>query len=290
MRALFIFLMFLSISNIIIGQKTIIWSIKKPNSDNISYLLGTMHQMGNSFIDGKPFIKEQLIKSDLAIFEAIGSKSEEVLNVLLTRPDDFTYREQLFQEDVEYLEQNTSDWKVPISKIKPGELIGKLQQENILKFCGTVKPNDKFKHMDDYLQELAKNKHVQIYGLESYSEQITAINRPAEEELNWLKVKESVHRYIENAKNADKNRINQICGTIQDYMLQKLEYELSEKCFENDNLLSDRNKKWIPKIINSLEKHNNVFIAVGFFHLVRECGIVAQLRKNGYKVKPIKIN
>lgn len=102
MKKTLILLVLSLFTNFAIAQNTILWSIKKPNSDKTSYILGTFHQMGNSFVDGKPLIKEVLSKSELVIFESVEDKNESVVNVMLNRADDFSYRELLYKPEFDY--------------------------------------------------------------------------------------------------------------------------------------------------------------------------------------------
>lgn len=279
------------LTNFAIAQNTILWSVNKPGSDKKSYILGTFHQIGNSFIDGKPTIEELLSKSDLAIFESVEDKNNNVVNVLLSRTDDFSYRELLHKEDVIFLESYSKDWKVPLSKLKPGELLAKLQQEIIKQKCETIKPTDTLDHIDDYLQVLAKKHNIRIKGLESYTDQLNAINTNTsnKEELTWDKAKGLIHQYIFDAESKDKTRQKQICALATEYMKMKLDYQLDVKCAENDEIISNRNKKWIPQIIQSLEENKSLFIIVGLYHLYGECGVISQLRKKGYEVNPVKL-
>ena len=41
---------------------------------------------------------------------------------------------------------------------------------------------------------------------------------------------------------------------------------------------------WLHKL-----RKQNIFIAVGFFHLRKKCGILEQLKEQGFKIEPIKI-
>lgn len=287
MKIIFSLLIFSLFTNFVIAQKTILWSIKKPNSEKTSYVLGTFHQIGNSFIDEKPLIRELLSKSKLAIFESVEDRSEKILSVMLNRKEDFSYKDFLYKEDVDFLENYSKDWKVPISKQKPGELILKLQQEYIKENCGTIKSTDTYEHMDEYLQSIAKRQNISTLGLETYTNQFDAINIVNGEELNWKKTKETIHQLINNFKD-DKNQ-KKICALAKEYMKMRFDYQFKVKCAENDGMLSNRNEKWIPTIINSIEQNNSVFIAVGMLHLYGECGIISQLKKYGYEVNPIKL-
>lgn len=68
MEKLLLFVVFFLSTNFVIAQNTILWSVKQRNSDKVSYILATFHQMGNSFIDEKPLIKELMSNSKLVIF------------------------------------------------------------------------------------------------------------------------------------------------------------------------------------------------------------------------------
>lgn len=279
------------LTNFVIAQNTILWSVKKPNLENTSYILGTFHQMGNSFVDEKPLIKELISKSELVIFESIENKQEKIIDVMLKRADDYSYRELLYKEDVDFLENYTKEWSVPLSKQKPGEFIIKFLQEITKKYCGTIKISDTSDHMDSYLQSYAEKQNLRIYGLETYADQKNAFSADQEnaintnkEELTWDKAKDIIHQHIQNEKNQNID-----CKLAKDYMKMKLDYQFKVKCAENGAMLTKRNEKWMPQIIKSIEENNSVFIAVGLYHLYEDCGIISQLRKNGYEVKPIKL-
>ncbi|WP_343634624.1 TraB/GumN family protein [Fluviicola sp.] len=269
------------------AQNTILWSIQKPGSPQTSYVLGTFHQTGNSFVDGKPVIKELLLQSDIVIFESVEDKYEKVINVMLQRPDDFSYREFLLKEDLEFLEKFSKYWKVPVSKQKPAELLVKLQQEYVKMNCGGVKPTDTTSHMDDYLLSLARNNNVRTEGLESFADQFEAINSINGEDFTWEKAKDAVHVWVSNFQD-DKNQ-SEICGLTQAYLKLRLDYQFNAKCAENDPILLKRNEKWMPLIKDFIQQNNSLMIIVGLYHLYGECGIISQLRKDGYTVKPVKL-
>jgi uncharacterized protein YbaP (TraB family) len=55
----------------------------------------------------------------------------------------------------------------------------------------------------------------------------------------------------------------------------------------NDLLLTNRNKKWIPEIIEQA-KLKPTFFAVGAAHLGNDIGVINLLRQQGYTVTPVK--
>ncbi len=54
----------------------------------------------------------------------------------------------------------------------------------------------------------------------------------------------------------------------------------------SDLLLTNRNKKWIPEIIEQA-KLKPTFFAVGAAHLGNDVGVINLLRKQGYTVTPV---
>jgi len=50
-------------------------------------------------------------------------------------------------------------------------------------------------------------------------------------------------------------------------------------------LFSERNAKWVPQIEALTRKNENYLVIVGAGHLVGDDGVVAQLRRNGYRVE-----
>jgi uncharacterized protein YbaP (TraB family) len=277
-------LLLLASNFVLIAQKTNLWKITNPKSQKVSYLFGTFHQMGNSYIDGKPFIKDALLKSDLAIFESVEDKKEKIQNVMNSRKEDFSYRDSLDKGDVAFLDNYSMGWAAPISKQKPAELLVKLQQTFVEQNCGTVKPSDTWKHMDDYLQSIAKSNNVKLQGLEVYSDQFDAINKRSNP-LGWGQAKNAINFWVTSLK--DKKNINKICGSAKEYLKLDFDYQFKVKCAENDEMVIMRDQKWVPEIIKNISD-KNCFIAVGLLHLYGECGLIVQLRNQGYEVTPVE--
>ncbi len=279
-----ILLLHVSIQSIF-AQETILWKIEKPGAQNVSYLLGTLHQVGNSFVDERPMIKELLVHSNIAIFESVENKKTMIIDVVNSRPDNFSYREQLDKKDVQFLETISTNWTAPISKTFPAELALKLEQLYVLEVCETTKSSDTVKHLDDYLLTLAEKASIKTKGLETYADQFKAIN--SMQVYDWKAFKEGIGSRIKNLQK--KKNKNQLCRAANTYMTDmNFDYQFDIKCAENSAILNDRNKKWIPQIDQILQ-NNNAFIAVGLMHLFGDCGIISKLRKLGYKVTPVPL-
>ena len=52
-------------------------------------------------------------------------------------------------------------------------------------------------------------------------------------------------------------------------------------------VLSERNERWLPKIMAMLEEGKTGFVLVGMMHLIGSDGVLEQLRRDGYAVEPL---
>jgi uncharacterized protein YbaP (TraB family) len=53
-------------------------------------------------------------------------------------------------------------------------------------------------------------------------------------------------------------------------------------------IVTDRNNKWMQKIEAMFATPEKEMVLVGSLHLVGDDGLLKQLRKKGYKIKPVK--
>ncbi|WKZ74569.1 MAG: TraB/GumN family protein [Vicingaceae bacterium] len=263
-------------------QSTILWQITKPNTNDTSYLVGTFHQLGNSFVDSFPAITQSLFHSDLAIFESIDN-SDRLLILLNSRPDNFEYKKTLKKSDIVFLEEYSKNWAVHVCKLQPIELLIKLQQEYIKSHCGTIKPNDTFRHFDKYLIHLSELNKIPILGLETDSMQTKDINESAVN-FEWKIAKKHIHKILSQIRNPKMNPT--ICKNAIDYMTFSFNYQFNIAC--GDSNLIIRNEKWLPVIIDNINS-KKTFIAVGLLHLYGNCGLISKIIENGYKIEPLKL-
>lgn len=266
--------------NFALAQNTILWTIKKDENSHTSYLLGTYHQMGNSYVDSLTAVTRALKSSDIAIFENtdIGDGLAKYLN---SRKEDFTYKEKLDKKHLAYLGDISEKWKVPVSKLSPSELLLKIQQTYLETQCGTVKITDSVKTFDNYLIKMAKLNSVELLGLESNDLMTSYINQ--QDRTEWKDIKKEIYLWLDNIKMSRDTHIH--CGMAEVYKKQKLDYHLDTECAES-LIISSRSAIWLPIIEKNIIEKNS-FIAVGYAHLTGKCGLISKLRTAGYKVEPI---
>ena len=276
-------IIFLIIQQFAFSQNTILWKISDTINDKESYIVGTFHQFGNSFVDSIPEIKKALLTSELAVFESIDDV-ENTRKMIERRKPSSEIEKKLKKKDLKQLKEISKDWSVDIYKLKPLEVRWKLQQEFQKNKCKTTKPTDKFDHFDNYLIYKAKENKIEIYGLETDSLQLALIEKE-NKNPNWKEERKKISYWI-NQLTSEEPNLNS-CGLANKYRVFDLEYEFEKEC-ENDVLIAQRNNEWM-KIIPDLLRKQNVFIAVGYFHLRKKCGILEQLKNEGFIIEQVEI-
>jgi len=145
---LLIFCSTVGLSEELKGQGTILWKVSNSQTNKQSYFLGTLHQMGNSFVDSIPEIFGKLQESEIAIFETF-DHSKRIRAVMNSRADNYDYKEILKRNEIVFIENLFDSLGVPVSKLTPIEALIKMDQIYVETICGTVKSSDSWDHFDN---------------------------------------------------------------------------------------------------------------------------------------------
>ena len=270
------------------GQKTILWKISSKQGHTVSYLLGTNHIFGESFVDSFPVIKEKVLASNLIITETKMDRGA-ITASYNTRPASDSINLVLSKEDVEYISELFKRNRITISKFSPGELVIKLQTYYPRFKCSAVNKNDKFS-MDEYIQTIGKKNGKQSYNFETDSFQL-GILATSFSKYNWDFAKRNVPVILKQYRSEKFSEVS--CFLITQYASLDVDYKFKDSCnflkgntFSNDEYIKKRNENWMAQLPKLLE-NNNCFIAVGFGHLCNQCGLVKQIEALGYTVEPV---
>lgn len=266
--------------NFSFSQNTIFWKVTKSGNSNTSYLLGTYHQMGNSYVDSLKTITRALKSSKVAVFENIDT-GEGISKLLNSRQTNFEYKEKINKTQLMHLEKLAQEWTVPLSKLSPSELLLKLQQTYYETQCGTVKNTDTIKIFDNYLIKIAQRNSIELYGLESDSLITSYVNLA--KGGDWKDLNKEIYQWLDNIR-LNRNTV-EYCALARNYKKQNLDYHLESECQKNV-LISSRTAIWVPLIEEKIAVENS-FVAVGLFHLFGKCGLIYELRQRGYNVEPV---
>lgn len=276
--------LFLTIVQLSFGQNTILWRVTEPINNKTSFILGTFHLIGNSFVDSIPEIKENLYRSEIAIFESTDQKGE-AQKIINSRPEGNELKKRLKKRDYLALLKLSQNWEVDIYKLTPRELSWKLEREFLKTKCVAVSKKDEWELFDYYLQHLAKEKGIKLLGLETDKEQLVLIDRGSNSP-NWKGESKKISYWIDQLDRDDFNKNN--CNFVERYRNYDLDYKLQEECVPSV-LLKERNDSWM-KVLPQLLKDNNCFVAVGLSHLYNKCGLLEQLKEEGFLIEPIELS
>lgn len=270
-------------------EKSLLWKITgkgiKP-----SYLFGTIHIIGAKDYLWTPAMNAALKKTQKLVTEIDMSKQlSMVVTMMQLAPmkDGKTLEDLLSEEDYAMVktyfteETKSNEAKITFSVAQnwqPMLLMSALYPEMI---DGPVKMYE----ME--LVKIAKKEDMEFGGLETVEDQMKVFHGiPYKDQAKTLvetiqKLKESdgvsteLQTMIENYKTQDV-----------DGMLDDMGEDLDDMG-NPDALINDRNKNWIPKII-ATSKKTRTFYAVGAGHLGGDNGVIRLLRKQGYKVTPVR--
>ncbi len=270
-------------------EDALLWEISGKNLPSKSYLFGTIHLIPKEDFFLPKGLEEALNHSKtlfleldmnemndmgkmMSIFERCYMKDDKKLSDLLD-PSDY----QLVSNKLEQLGLPM----MMFERMKP------LFLSTLTAFDGGVS-NKELENLKSYelvLTEMANEKNIPLKGIESIDFQLSIFDSiPYEVQAKSL---------VESLK-SDSASTDSMKELINFYKAQKVT-KLAESTESTDMalvpylniLLNNRNKAWIPKILES-SKSGSCFYAVGAGHLGGEQGLISLLRKENLTVKPIK--
>ena len=137
--------------------------------------------------------------------------------------------------------------------------------------------------VDNQIASLARADGKLIIELETYREQLGFFAR--------LSIAEQ-RKYV-RASLEDTGTLESDAATLVDAWKQgdaaameeamRDQHEESPKLFRR--LTVERNRRWLPRIVDLLNRRENALVVVGAMHLVSSDGIVAMLQARGYEVQ-----
>jgi uncharacterized protein YbaP (TraB family) len=263
-------------------DKSLLWRISGKQLTKPSYLFGTMHLICPNDYIWTDKMKKSLTESEKVCFEFNlndPSVMTQVANGLIDNSgkklQDYFTPEQ-YNLVKKYLKDSLGTEISFYEHMKPVVL------QSIMAVSGSGCPNPI--SYEDSIMKTALRAKKEITGLEELQEEIDLlVNIPADsvvsEIMDQVQKKgnsdSELHLLLTAYKNQDLPALNTLINSSRDL---------------NDEMgmfLDDRNKKWISRIAGKMQQ-SSVFFAVGAGHLWGENGVIALLRKQGYKVDPVK--
>ncbi|WP_316820837.1 TraB/GumN family protein [Pedobacter gandavensis] len=282
-------------------SETLLWSVSGNGLKKTSYLFGTNHLYGGSFLDSIAPVLEAFNKSNVLLVERQMDSSYSINNSKNETPTDgyvpysALFPKEMFTQVDKYLASIGVDSLGSLDNVKfpAWKLYFTIQMDYFSKKFKITPKNES--SMDFHMQNLASNNGKKIVGLDNFSKRKPApssklFGNPKEiaqgiiSMINYIqKGVPSVHISLP-AEELDK---------INDYRDLNIQYHFNEVTPGKNipfvqELLIKRNTSWLA-VLPSILVEQSCFVAVGLKHLMYKEGLISQLKAKGYDVKPVVI-
>lgn len=280
---LLLFTIFISLfSNAQELEKSLLWKISGNGSKKPSYLFGTIHLTCDSSLDANTLnaleATEQLYleldiddKSiQMQMMKLMMMKDGAKLSTLLS-PEDFKILD-------EFMKKNLNMSAKMFDSFKPFMISSMLFPKML---------DCKSQSVESELMKITKEQNEEIFGLEKAEDQMKVFD-----EISYQDQADELLKTVKDNLEKDKKEFQEMITIYQNKdiegMLKMMSDSDNKITSENqDILLNDRNKNWIPIMIKTM-KDKPTFFGVGAGHLAGEEGVIKLLRKKGYKVEAVQ--
>lgn len=263
-----------------------IWEATAPNGQT-AYLMGTVHIVKPDLYPLDTLYDEVFEKSDALVLEVRTDSLQADFQKLMPKYGLYvageSIKDHLSEETYKKLAAKLDSLGTPLAmmqQMKPWVIATSMEGLEMQKAGYSAQG------IDAYFFDKAQKADKEIVSLETTEEQMKIFAGMSDkEQTEYLEYKlsnaqESVEAvdtmmaYWENGKSEK----------LADFLIDEMENQSKEAY---DNLLINRNKKWVPKIIKLVETGKTPLIAVGSAHLVGEKSVNDLLKKKGFKIKQL---
>ena len=265
-------------------EKSLLWKIEGSNVSGEAYLFGTMHLIQKEYFHFPKKMEKLVRKSDLLVMELAGlpAPTEALKYVLLDEGSFFDYFNEVQTDSIliwakEKLNFEEATFRASFSKMKPFTVVQLAIQMHFL---------GKTESYEMTFEEVAKENKIPIEGLETVEEQMSIFSDLSDEQQTQM-VMESIREGDESIQTMEQMQSMYASQDI-DSLFIYIQEEGGVLEEEQNRFLDDRNKKWIPKIVNYIST-KNTFIAVGAGHLGGPSGLIRLLENEGYTLTPVHL-
>jgi uncharacterized protein YbaP (TraB family) len=266
------------------GNKHFLWKVSSDS--NTVYILGSLHLLSN---DQFPLAKEYLDafdRSGVIVFEVDPGTLEkpETVQMMLSKATlkgGKTLDKVLSEDTYKKTRQKLKELGADIS------LFNKSQPWFVAISLGALKLRslgvNGDEGVDEYFYRKAIKSGKKVLGLETaeFQEDLLAKAGDANQEKFLLQT-------ITDLDVMEKE-FNDLVGAWDEGDTKKFEGLVLKSYKEYpgvyDEIIAERNKRWLPEIEKYLGRKENYLVVVGSGHLVGDEGLISLLRKKGYKVE-----
>ena len=270
-------------------EKSLVWQVSGNGLKKSSYVYGTIHLIPKNEFKFPPAAREALDNVQRVTFEI---DMKEMTNLrtqmsLMTKafmPGGKTLKDLLPPEDYAFVKGKMNE------KGLPGGMFERMKPMFLSTLFSTddesgLSANSSMTSVEMELYRMSRNRKLESAGLETAAYQMAIFDSiPYEAQAKMLveslrsadsgeSGEDELSKMLKMYREQDINGMQAMIGDVQNGMGG---YE--------DILLKNRNHNWIPVMGRMMNERPTLF-AVGAGHLGGESGVVALLRKEGYRVE-----
>ena len=263
-------------------EKSLLWKISGNGLKHDSYLFGTIHITCDATLDDNTLraldnTKQLYLELDMdeksmqmEMMQHMMMKDGTKLSTLLNSED--------FKTVDEFLKKNLNMSAKLFDSFKPFMITTMLYPKMI---------DCPFQSVESVLMKVSKEQNEEIFGLETIEDQMKVFDN-----ISYEIQAEELVKMAKGNLEKDKDEMNRMLKIYENKdiegMLKMMDDSENKITSENqDVLLNNRNKNWIPIMIKTM-KDKPTFFGVGAGHLAGEEGVIKLLRKKGYKVEAVQ--
>jgi uncharacterized protein len=271
------------------SENTLLWKISGNGLAKPSYLFGTIHMICKKDAVLSDSLKEVIRTSDKVYMEVDMDNLFEMMGALKTMKmrGDTTLADLLTKEEYQKVKAyfESKQTQLPFSMLESYKPM--LAQSVLMEsssFC------DEMAVMEMVIMEEAKANKKEIKGLETLAYQSSIFDSIPYKLQAQLLVKSTD---TTNGNDSDAE-FEKMMDAYKKQNLKELDQMMNSNGYDEipnfrKLLLDNRNTNWVNKL-KGLMGEKKLLIAVGAGHLPGEMGVINLLRKEGYKVTPVKNN
>ena len=266
----------------------LLWEVSGNGLKSPSYLFGTYHLIGKSFLDTLPEVVKQLAKAETVVGEVIieeeAAMAQKLMPMMMLQGNslDKILTTKEYAETDSFVKAKTGMALAMLNGLKPSAV-----QIMLIAYIAPKNVTPQNPPIDKFFQTEAINANKQVIGLETLAEQAKILfDGPLErQKALLLKTVRESDRMIKESNELFEQYKHQDLEAIERAFLKNEDYTPEEM----NILLAKRNQTWMTKI-PGLMSDGPVFFAIGAGHLVGDEGLLALLKKQGYtlRVLPLK--
>lgn len=274
------------------AEAQILWKVEKQGGEKTSYILGTHHFATLATVDSLPGLNNIINTIDKLYGEVdmqimTDPSAMMAMQQSMMAPADSTLDKVLLPAQLDSL---TAYWdeltggSIPLGMLygmKPAVLSAQIAALVSQKTFPGLNPME---GIDITMQTRARAAGKPVEGLETMDFQINLLyGRPIAEQAENL-----MSAMREKGAEANMIKLSEAYKNHDiDTILAVMEEEESKDPGSLDRILFHRNADWVSQL-KEIMGANNVLVVVGAGHLPGDKGVLEGLRKEGFKVTPVK--